>query len=55
MSCNAIFVENNQVLEITCDTAEGSQTIIEVQYSLNGVNRGAGIYTLISTTTILMS
>ena len=35
-------MENNEFLEITCDTAEGSQTITEVQYSLNGGDRQPG-------------
>ena len=42
VSCSAEFVENNQVLEIRCVTAEDSQTITEVQYSLNGGDRQPG-------------
>ena len=43
VNCTAAFVENNQVLEITCVAAPAGQTIRTVQYNLNGGDRLSGI------------
>ena len=44
MSCRTEFVNDDSVLVINCETSPDSQTIDAVEYSINGVDRGAASF-----------
>ena len=43
MECVARFIDDNQYLRIQCTTPIGEQTIVSIQYSVNGVNLDTGL------------